>query len=663
MRNIKKLFVLMLLSVFAISLASCEGYETDYTYEAVEVGQLKSPGMSLSSPEFRQKYATLGRYAEPITITVAVTQYDLESGVKKGTTPMNQTFNQIAKDVLNIELKYTVIGNPTAYDQKLNLAISAGNMPDMFYTTNAGLYTRLQEQGALADLSDAFWYLNDELLDNYLTYFPELLPTVMVEGGLYAFPTITNNYQSAQRLYVRQDWLDIVGMEAPTTMEEFIAVGQAFVDNKDKIAAATGIAKNRVIPFTMNKEVTWAGSYSAEGFFNCFGTSVDSYFPDENGELYYSNTSPEMKAAVETLADMYKRGILDSEFITKSAEMIQANIKAGYVGMVFGEWWMAKDVLDDSITNIDGANWTWTNIPSAAGVDAKPIVDKVAVSGYNLVSKDCKHPEAAAKLINLFYDIYYNDEAATTYKDLILPSNGFYYQFVPIKLWDGASSLREYKRVQEVFDNLYAAGLNPADHVPAADYAENGILQGVTKVEDGDYLVSVGDNKSYIIHRDLIAAIEANPTWSTEFHKMRDREIKLHFADGYPYFVCYKNGKSLSEMNKSEKRGWGIYHEMVDPTGGYAYVVDLTEGREEAKYDYFYGASLSAMTDNSHYITTYTNDMFVKIITGQRKVSDFDSVYVPEINRNGGTDIVKQVNEWNKAHTIDYDYVYQLIER
>ena len=661
MKNIKKLFVALLLLVFGISISGCE---LDYSYEAQNTGQLQSPGMALSSPEFREKYPTLEKYETPVKITVAVTQYELEAGVKKGTTPMNQTFNKLAKELLNIELEYTVIGGPSAYDQKLSLAISAGRTPDMFYTTSAALYTELQQDGALAELTDTFWHLNDDLLDNYLTYFPELLPTCMVDGGLYALPTITNTYQSAQRLYVRQDWLDIVGKEAPTTMDEFLEVGQAFVDNKDKIAAATGIAKNRVIPFTMNKELTWAGSYSAEGFFNCFGTSVDSYFIDEKtGELYFSNTSPEMKNAVATLKDMYARGILDSEFNSKSAEMIQANIKAGYVGMVFGEWWMPKDVLDDSIAAIDTANWTWTNIPSASGVDAKPIVDKVAVSGYNLVSSKCKNPEAAAKLINLFYDVYYNDNAQEIYGDSILPSNGFYYQFVPIKLWDGASSLREYKRVQEVFDNLYAAGLNPADHIPAADYTANGIYQEVKTVEKTDYLVSVGDNVSYVVHRDLVKAIEANSTWSTEFHKMKDREIKLHFADGYPYFVAFKNGVKLSEMTKAERRGWGIYHEMVDPTGGYAYVVDLTEGRASAKYDQFYGASLSAMKDYSQYISSQTNVQFTRMITGQASMSDFESVYVVEVNNNGADIILNQVNEWYLDHNIDYSYVYGLIER
>ena len=656
----KKIASALMGLTLGLTLASC--YKPSFEYEPVNPGQLQAPSVSRDSAEYRQKYKELERYEETVTLDVAVCQFELEAGVKPGTKPENQTFNKIAKDVLNIDINYVVVGNSTTYDQKLSLYLASGKTPDMFYTTSPSLYSQLLEDGQLADLSDSFWYLNDDLQENYLTYFKELLPTTMVDGKLYSFPTITNTYTSAQRLYVRQDWLDIVGMKAPTTMDEFVAVGQAFVDHKDEIAQKTGIDAKRVIPFTMNKELTWSGSYSVEGFLNCFGTSINSYFEGENGELYYSNTSDATKNAISTLRDMYSKGILDKEFLSKSAEQIQANIKAGYVGMAFGDWWMAKDVLDECVSNKEGSNWTWVNIPSAEGVDAKTIVKSVGVGGYNLVSKNCKHPEAAARLINLFYDIYYSDDAQERYGDDVLPSNGFYYQFVPIKLWDGIASVREYYRVQEVFENLYKLGFDPANFVAKELYEKSTILQEVAKAEANDYVVSVSDGKTNIINRDVINAINSNEQWKIEFDKLRNREKTLHFVDGYPYFVAYKNGKNLSQMTKAEKRGWGIYHEMIDATGGYAYVVELTEGRSEVKFDCFYGANLSSMMEYSEYISTQTNVMFTKMITGEMNIDDFDKKYVKEVENNGGNEIIAQVNAWYKSHNIDYDHVYGLVK-
>ena len=657
---IKRLFILSAVTLITL-LAGCG--DIDYTYKGANVGQLQAPTVDRNSAEYRQKYSTLEKYAEPVTIDVAVVNYPLEAGVKENLTPQKNTFNAIAKEVLNIDLNYVVVAKTSNYESNLNLYIADNGLPDMFYVTNSAMYSELQKDGMLADLSDVFWYLNDELQENYLEHFPELLPTCMEDGKLYSLPTITNQYATAQRLYLRKDWLEIVGKDVPKTMEEMYEVGLAFVQNKDKIAEATGIKSNRVIPFGMTKELTWSGSYSVEGFLNCYGTSINAYFEGEDGNLFYSNTSPEMKAALTMLRKMYGEGILDRDFATKTSDQVQANIKSGYVGMAFGEWWMAKDVLDDCIERVPGSEWTWVDLPAPAGQTARPVVKTVNVSGYNLVSKDCKNPEAVARLINLFYDIYYSDDAQEKYGDRVLPSNGFYYQFVPIKLWDGIASVREYKRAQDVFNRLYDAGFDPSKYVDAATYEVDGIMQKVSSTTKEDFVVSVVDGVSYIINREVIKAINANPTWKEAFYELRNREKTLHFVDGYPYFVAYKNGKKLSQMCAGEKAGWGIYHEMIDPNGGYAYVVDLTEKKVEAKYDCFYGASLSAMTDKLPYITTQTGTLFAQMIVGEMSIDEFEQKYVQNVFYNNGGDIVlEQVNEWYKSNVIDYENVYALVK-
>lgn len=665
-----KLSLIALLTVVLVFFTSACGYKPDYEFKAINPGQLKAPSVARTDPNYRNVYGELTPYDEEVTITVAAIQYDLESGVKPGTTPENQSFNRLAKDVLNINLKYTVIGSSTAYDNKINLAIASGKMPDMFYTTNSTLYSQLMEQNKLADLSDSFWYLNDELQENYLTYFPELLPTVMKDGGLYSFPAISNKYTAAQRLYVRKDWLDIAGVGVPKTINDFVAVGEAFLAHKNEIAASTGIAANRIIPFTMHKELTWAGSFSAEGIFNSHGAGVGAFFEDEDGKLFNSTTSPQAKNALATLSTMYQKGILDPEFLSKTSEQIQANIKSGYVGMIFGEWWLPKDALDGCISNVPGSDWVWVDLPSASETDPSvPIVPSVLISGYNLVSKDCKHPEAAAKLINLFYDVYYNDNAATIYGPDALPSNGFYHQTVPIKVWDGAASLREYKRVQGVFTDLYEAGFDPADVINATEYEANALYQKVTAndLKADDYRINVttegGQTYYNILNREAVKAIEDNATWKAIFNTLRTREKTLHFADGYPYYVALMKGKTVQEMTDKERAGWGIYHEMIDPEGSYAYVSDLTEQVKTAKYNRFYGAVLSAMSDYGEYLNTQTNVVYTKIITGAMPLDDFDKEFVNKIYKNNGGDkILEQVNAWYQSQNIDLEQVYALVK-
>ena len=645
-------------------LVACGGVP-EYDYEAIDPGTLAAPRAEFvaasedaqKNAAYRKEYPTLDRYEQTVTIKVAASQYELEPNVKIGTTPQNQSFNQIALEKLNIKLEYSVVSVSTQYDQKLNLAIGAGQMPDMFYTTKADMYTMLRDTGMLADLTEAYYRLNDNLLSNYEDYMPETIKACMKEGKLYALPQQSNKFASAQRLYIRKDWLDIAGVEAPTTIDEMIEVGQAFLDHKNEIAAATGIAAANVIPFSMHKDITYAGSYSAEGMFNAHGASIGSFFLDEEGKLQSSNTSAEAEAAVKTMRTMYEKGILDKEFLSNTAANVQSFVSAGFVGMVFGEWWLPKDALDTCVNSaaVKGADWTWVDLPSFDGKESLPVVDTMLISGYNMVSAKCQHPEAVAKLINLFYDIYYNDNAQELYGEKVLPSNGFYYQFVPVKLWDGMASDMEYKRVNKVFNDLYNGGLDDRTLTSGGLYEDltNAQIAEYEAAGEKIYRITASNGGYSVLKRSVVAAIEANETLSAAFNTMRSREKILHFADGYPYFVAYKKGIANKDMTKEERKGWGIYHEMIDENGSYAYVVELSEGLKKAKYDEFYGTALSAMTDYGEYVTSQTGIYFTKMISGESQLTAFNE-FKDVYNKNGGNAIVSQVNAWYEAvHAFD----------
>lgn len=665
----KKFFTVVSCAMAAFSFcgafAACGGIG-NYDYEAIDPGTLAAPRAEFvtavedaeKNAAYRKEYPTLDKYPETVTLNVAAIQYPLESGVAIGTVPQNQSFNKIALEQLNIKLNYTVVAVNSMYEQNLNLALGTRDRPDMFYTTSAEMFTTLRDTGMLADLTEAYYRLNDNLLSNYQDYMSDLVKACMKEGKLYALPQQSNKYASAQRLYIRKDWLEIAGVEAPTTIDEMIEVGQAFLDHKNEIAAATGIKAGQVIPFSMHKDITYAGSYSAEGMFNAHGASCGAFFLDEEGKLQSSNTSPEAEAAVKTMRTMYERGILDREFLSKSSSTVSSHVSAGFIGMVFGEWWLPKDALSNAVTSekVVGADWTWVDLPAYGEQESLPVVDTMIISGYNLVTSNCKHPEAAAKLINLFYDIYYNDNAQEIYGDDVLPSNGFYYQLVPVKLWDGMASDTEFKRVNQVFNDLYKGGLNDRTMF------SNGIYEELTADEIKNYegttgrkvyIVKSSDGKYTVLKRSVVETIEEDAALSAAFNTMRNREKILHFADGYPYFVAYKQGIATKDMTKTERKGWGIYHEMIDENGSYAYVVDLSDGKKKAKYDEFYGTALTAMTDYGGDVTTLTGEYFTKMISGESALSQF-AEFRNEYGKIGGDAIVSQVNAWYKAvHAFD----------
>ncbi|MDE5548395.1 MAG: hypothetical protein K2J30_05325, partial [Clostridia bacterium] len=237
----------------------------------------------------------------------------------------------------------------------------------------------------------------------------------------------------------------------------------------------------------------------------------------------------------------------------------------------------------------------------------------------------------------------------------VRPANGGYYQFVPVKLWDVRASDAEYKRVNRVFNELYEGGLNDRNMFKGGLYEDltNAQIAEYQAAGEKIYTVTTTSGGASVLKRDVVAAIEADPTLKASFNSLRSREKILHFADGYPYFVAYKQNVATKDMTKEERKGWGIYHEMIDENGSYAYVVDLSEGKKHAKYDELYGTALSAMTDHGEYITSQTSVRFTKMISGESPMSDF-SEFVKVYNNNGGELIEKQVNAWYKAiHAFD----------
>lgn len=621
---------LTLVTAAVVGFGTIGCYRPDEGYTAVDPGELPA-----KIDGFDYKAAQLERYESPITVTVAAVDYPLEGNVKEGTTPYNQSFNKIVKDVLNINLEYKVVATSANYGSRLDTAIASDREPDMFYA-DASAFASLKDNGRLRDLGPSFWYLNEELQNIYLNVMPDVLKSAMIEGKLYAFPVATNTYESAQKLYIRKDWLDICGEAVPEelTMDEFIALGEKFIANGDKIVSGTGLAGDakQLIPLAMHNDVMGTGTAGAAGLMQAFGASPNAYFLDDNGELYSSNTSREMKSALSVMADMYKKGIIDKQFKTKNVDMVYDDIRSGKVGMVFGQWWLPNGEINNTVSNITGADWACVELPSYGNKAAQPIVKRVNLTGYNCVSSKCKYPEAAAKIINLFYDVYYNDNAEAIYGADVKPENGFYYNMVPIKLWNAISSVEEYKRVNGVFKAAYEKG------VRISYGADNKLTEGSWKVLS-DAEVNALDS----------AAKQTYNARFAEYNKLKTREKELHWDYGYPYYCAVKAGAAIKDMPALTKRGWGIYNCMIADDCGYDYVTKLTEGKLSARYDEFYGPTLSMMEEYGGYILTKLSPQaYMQIIAGEKPVSYFDE-YVVEYNKNGGDKIINQVNLWYKA--------------
>ena len=140
---------------------------------------------------------------------------------------------QIAEEATGVKMTYN-LSTPEATETKLNLLIASGDMPtfftglDMYYVTGRSAAI---EDGVVVDLSD---YLEECAPDymNFVDEYPGMLKSMTTDHGEIAFiaPKAATNYSG---MSIRQDWLDIVGLDIPQTYDELEEVLAAFKNEFD----------------------------------------------------------------------------------------------------------------------------------------------------------------------------------------------------------------------------------------------------------------------------------------------------------------------------------------------------------------------------------------------------------------------------------------------
>ncbi len=231
------------------------------------------------------------------------------------------------------------------YIQDLQLRIVSGDMPDIFLPWN-GIEYDLASQGAIADLTDYLPKYAPHIWESVPRDVWDIVRANSPDGRIYYIPQVWDNM--ANMGMIRQDWLDRVGLDVPTTIEEFETVLRAF---KEQDANGNG-DPNDEIPLSGREALRWWDHLWAP-----FGVALIEGYPEwdmYNGELTYSAVTPNMKAAVTWIKHLYDEGLIDPEIMVNSKKIWMAKITADQVGTFFyNALWLRDNITDARQINPD----------------------------------------------------------------------------------------------------------------------------------------------------------------------------------------------------------------------------------------------------------------------------------------------------------------------
>ncbi|WP_274363206.1 extracellular solute-binding protein [Paenibacillus thermotolerans] len=219
-----------------------------------------------------------------------------------GVDPSNNPFINIIEDYANVDL---IVEVPAYTDEmtKLNLLLSSGNLPDIVHARVTEAPYEAARNGAFIDLKK--YYDNSPIVQKVIT--PEMMELAKddITGKYFRIPMAWDKIYQGYGNIVRYDMIQKYNAgKWPESVEEWIELLRKIHKAEPNAILIT----NRVIG---DYGITYAGN----AVFQWFGARPFSYRV-ENGKVINTFRTPEYKAAVEVMKQLYAEGIVDKEFAT-----------------------------------------------------------------------------------------------------------------------------------------------------------------------------------------------------------------------------------------------------------------------------------------------------------------------------------------------------------
>lgn len=315
----------------------------------------------------------------PSTLSTSVKNYS--------ETPFAQELEK--QTGVKIEYQHPAQGQES---EALNLLIASGDMPDIIETNWIG-----QPGGAASAIANSTIIpLNEYLVDTgsalkkYLDENPEIDKMVKTDDGKYfAFPFIRGDESllASQGLMIRKDWLDELGLDVPTTIDEWEYMLRQFKEKKGSEA-----------PLSLQNGQLMA-------FMGAFGITTD--YLVEDGIVKYSPMQPGYLDFLKTIKSWYDEGLIDRDIAVMDKKMYDANILSGRSGATQGAggsgmgYWL--NAMKDQNPSFDLVAAPYPTL--VKGERAKLGYKELpfAPQGSAAITTSCKNPVLAVEFLDYAY--------------------------------------------------------------------------------------------------------------------------------------------------------------------------------------------------------------------------------------------------------------------
>lgn len=326
----------------------------------------------------------------------------------------NEVLNKM-QDEAGIKIEWNCMSDSLA--EQVNIRIAGGEYPDAFMGVGFSNYdlTNYGQDGTFIDLTP---YITEEYMPNLtkiLEEHPEIRTAItMSDGCIYGLPAgekmgtaaigaeeDDNIYTIPQFSMINKAWLDELGLEVPTTLDELHDALVAFKEN-DMSARYYGNDPGSTIPMSTGfDQWCWGQNifYAGFGFTNWPNDVINDLVLNKDGEAEFVCADENYREALTYFHDWYEEGLMDPEMFSQDDTQLMSKCSQGYVGV--STWWYIDELMGEYADDyvflpiLDGPDGTHNVTVRSGGATN---------SGNLSITSACESPVNLLKFFDQWYD-------------------------------------------------------------------------------------------------------------------------------------------------------------------------------------------------------------------------------------------------------------------
>lgn len=358
------------------------------------------------------------------------------------------------REELGINVVYDwVVKGAEEYSQKVNVTIATGEIPDIMAVSSTQMM-QLADAGLIQDLSEVYQTYAADFTKECLNQEGEApFLAGQKDGKMYGIPVTGGSVDSIDLMWIRDDWLKKLGLEAPKTMEELLNVIEQFTNGDPD-----GDGQNNTygIGVAGSPNVFGGGYGGLKGFFNAY-EAYPTIWIEKDGALVYGAIQEECKTALLSLQTLYKEGKINPEFgVMDSGKAGEAGA-AGKCGLTFGQQWLSLVQFQSNFNLDNNAKWSAYPIPSATDQPSVAQAD-LGTNSWLVVRKDFENPEALIKMTNLFIEKCWGETGDNSVYYAPPVAEGV-WKLSPVQSSMPLKNIQAYEQIQEAMASEKTAEL------------------------------------------------------------------------------------------------------------------------------------------------------------------------------------------------------------